>query len=61
MFSSVTVTYKANKHTRSSLSRACCLNFSKLLADDVERVRELEVFARLDHEGTWRIVLGAES
>lgn len=49
-------------HTRSSLSRACCLNFSKLLADDVGREREEpELFVRLDQEGTCRIGLGVES
>lgn len=49
-------------HTLSSLSRACCLNFSKLLAEDTGReIEEPDELARLDQEGTCRIGLAAES
>lgn len=51
-----------SKHTLSSLSLACCLNFSKLLADETGREwEELEVLVRVDHEGTWRNCLGTGS
>ena len=48
-------------HTLSSLSRACCLNFSKLAEDTGRETEEPDELVRLDQEGTCRIGLAAES
>ena len=48
-------------HTLSSLSRACCLNFSKLAEDTGRETEEPDELVRLDQEGTCRIGLDAES
>lgn len=61
MRSEAWVTSKLTALTLSSLSRACCLNFSKLAEDTGRETEEPDELVRLDQEGTCRIGLAAES